>query len=89
LLTPFIGPTKYFFEGDALRAYVVSTADEYRGYADECFGWAKSAKTEREREIFIQMAETWLRAAVVASGRELPDPSIRKSPRDGDGNAAA
>jgi hypothetical protein len=44
----------------------VASAEEYRAYADECFGWARTAKTEREREIFIQMGQTWLAAAVRA-----------------------
>jgi hypothetical protein len=66
----------------------VSTADEYRSYADECIGWAKSAKTDRERQIFIQMAETWLRAAVVAAGGELPEALTRKPPQGGDDSAA-
>jgi hypothetical protein len=44
----------------------VSLAEKYRGYADECLGWARTAKTDREREIFVQMAQTWLAAAVRA-----------------------
>ena len=49
-----------------LGTCVVSSAEQYRAYADECFGWARTAKTKREREIFIQMAQTWLAAAVRA-----------------------
>jgi hypothetical protein len=45
----------------------VSTVDEYRSYADECFGWARTTKTERERAIFVEMAQTWLKAAAIAS----------------------
>jgi hypothetical protein len=44
----------------------VATSKEYRQYADECFGWAKSAKSDSAREIFLQMAETWLEAAILA-----------------------
>ena len=51
----------------------MSSEKEYRAYADECFGWAKTAQTEKEREIFLQMAETWLRAALIAKG---PRPAI-------------
>ncbi|MGA9890960.1 MAG: hypothetical protein WBE48_16205 [Xanthobacteraceae bacterium] len=51
---------------DALGTCVVSLAEQYRSHADECFGWARTAKTAREREIFIQMAQTWLAAAVRA-----------------------
>ena len=32
----------------------MSSAAEYRAYADECFGWARTAKTDREREIFYR-----------------------------------
>jgi len=39
---------------------------EYRELADECLGWAKTARTDRERRIFLGMAETWLRAAAFA-----------------------
>jgi hypothetical protein len=41
----------------------VTKPKEYREYADECFGWAKTAKSDRERDIFLQMAQTWLEAA--------------------------
>ena len=43
---------------------------EYRELANECLGWAKSARTDRERHIFLGMAETWLRAAALADQRE-------------------
>jgi hypothetical protein len=41
----------------------VSLADEFYDNADEHFRWAESAKTERERAIFLQMAAAWLEAA--------------------------
>jgi hypothetical protein len=40
------------------------SAKEYREYADECLDWAKTAKSDKERQIFLQMARTWLEAAV-------------------------
>jgi len=43
---------------------------EYRELADECLGWAKSARTDRERHIFLGMAETRLSAAALADQRE-------------------
>jgi hypothetical protein len=43
---------------------------EYREFADECMHWAKTAHSDREKRIFLQMAETWLKAAVIADGRE-------------------
>jgi hypothetical protein len=41
----------------------VSTPSEY-------LGWARTAKSKREREIFMQMAETWFAAALLAQERE-------------------
>jgi hypothetical protein len=41
----------------------VSSAHEFYDYADEHFGWAETAKTERERAIFLQMAAAWLEVA--------------------------
>jgi hypothetical protein len=43
---------------------------EYRGFADECMHWAKTARSDREKRIFLQMAESWLEAAVLAERRE-------------------
>ena len=48
----------------------MATSKEYREYADECFGWAKTAKSDRERDIFLQTARTWLEAAIRAERRE-------------------
>jgi len=45
------------------------SSKEYRGFADECIHWAKTARSNREKRIFLQMAETWLEAAVLGSSR--------------------
>ena len=47
----------------------MSSSQDYRDYADECLGWAKTARSPREREIFLQMAQTWLQAAAHLEGR--------------------
>jgi hypothetical protein len=39
------------------------TAKEFREYAEEHFGWAKTARSARERQTFLQMAEARLEAA--------------------------
>jgi hypothetical protein len=44
----------------------MSSADDYRSYAQECFDWARTAKSERERDIFLEMTRTWLVAAIRA-----------------------
>ena len=48
------------------------SVNEYRDYADECMDWAKTAKSDRERAIFLQMAQTWLDAATLRDGKEHP-----------------
>jgi hypothetical protein len=50
------------------------SAQEYRENAQECLGWARTARTEKEREIFFQMARTWLEVAERAAKRDgLPE----------------
>ena len=41
----------------------VLSAEEFYKNADEHFRWAESAKTDRERAIFLQMAAAWLKVA--------------------------
>jgi hypothetical protein len=61
----------------AIAERVVS-ATEFRENADECMDWARTARSDRERAIFLQMADTWLQAATLASRRARPT----KSPMD-------
>ena len=42
----------------------MASSNEYRANAAECVGWAKSAKSVKERDIFLQMASAWLSAAI-------------------------
>jgi hypothetical protein len=52
---------------------IISSAKEFREYAAECMDWAKSAKTDHERDIFLQMAKSWLAAACrQGTGKGLP-----------------
>jgi hypothetical protein len=69
----------------------MASAKEFRDYADECKQWAKSAKTNRERDIFLQMAKSWMDAALLARDREVPPPStpMTKPPSDLDDSASA
>jgi hypothetical protein len=65
-------------EGDrqnTVQVAVMPTKKEYREYADECLGWAKTAKSDKEREIFLQMAQTWLEGAYRAG--KAADPFSR------------
>jgi hypothetical protein len=44
------------------------SAKEYRKYAAESLEWARTAGTDQERDILIQIAKTWLNAALVEEG---------------------
>jgi hypothetical protein len=39
------------------------TAKDFREYAEEHLGWAKTARSTKERQTFLQMAQAWLEAA--------------------------
>jgi hypothetical protein len=65
----------------------MSSSKEYKAFANECLDWAKTARIEKEREIFLQMAQTWLQAACLAERREgndeaLPGQSVNEARQD-------
>ena len=41
----------------------MSPSYDYSEFAEECLVWARTAKSPKERAIFLQMAQTWLEAA--------------------------
>jgi hypothetical protein len=59
----------------------MSLAQEYRLFADECLEWAKSANTDYEREIYLNMARDWLAAAtsppLAPSDSDASEPGYR------------
>ena len=57
----------------------MASLKECRENAAECFGWAKSAQSVKEREIFLQMASTWLMAATCLEARSR-DETYRNPP---------
>jgi hypothetical protein len=42
----------------------MSTADEFRQYAEEAIRGAKQSKTAKEKKALIELARTWTQAAV-------------------------
>jgi hypothetical protein len=42
----------------------MTTADEFRQYAQECLEWAKKAETDDQRQSFLDMARDWTLAAL-------------------------
>jgi predicted ATPase len=68
-------------KGDTqLRRVVASIVNEFRENAEECIGWAQTARSDRERQIFLQMAEAWMEAA---ARREHPHVVVRPELEDG------
>ena len=62
----------------------MSEAAEYRAFADECMGWAKTARSDRERRIFLQMVETWLEAAAIAERKGKTRVRLMENQQTGD-----
>ena len=67
----------------------MASAKEFLEYADECKKWAKSAKSDRERDIFLQMSKSWMAAALLARDREAPPPSTPKTKPQNDQDDSA
>jgi hypothetical protein len=69
---------RYFTAGGAWSDQVA--AHEFYEHADEHFAWAETAKTERERAIFLQMAAAWLEVAQQWEAGNPPESSVRVRP---------
>jgi len=54
----------------------MKTAAEYRAMAEECFAWAREARTGEVRASYLQLAQVWLDAASKLDGL----PPIRTLP---------
>jgi hypothetical protein len=48
---------------------MASASKEYRECASECLDWARTARSDRERLIFLQMARAWILAVAQADLR--------------------
>ncbi len=60
------------------------TAKEFREYAAEHLGWAETASSTKERQIFQQMADAWLEAARL--WETLTEPGSSNEATDTPGN---
>jgi len=58
----------------------MKTAAEYRAMAEECFEWARDAKTDEVRASYLQLAQVWLDAASKLDG--LPPTRAPPTPRE-------
>lgn len=66
---------------DATGDASMTTAKECREFGAECLDWAKTAVSDEEREIFLQMARNWLYAAASLEGRLTGPDSPGQRPR--------
>jgi hypothetical protein len=41
-----------------------SSVEEFREFAQECLRWAGETKSERHRQVLLEMSRTWIQAAV-------------------------
>ena len=64
----------------------MSSSKECREFADECMGWAKTARSEREQRIFLQMPKRgfvppyWQSVANGPREGQAPPPRRRNRP---------
>jgi hypothetical protein len=45
-----------------------SSPEEFREFAQECLRWAGETKSERHRQVLLEMARTWIQAALEVEG---------------------
>jgi hypothetical protein len=60
---------------------VAASSKEFREFAQECLRWAGETKSERHRQVLLEMARTWLQAAVEVEGILTPEPGPLRSAR--------
>jgi hypothetical protein len=51
----------------------MSTPEECRAFATQCFHWADQAKTKDQQRTFLDMARAWTQAAMRMEGVLIPD----------------
>jgi hypothetical protein len=43
---------------------MAASPKEFREFAQECLRWADETKSERHRQVLLDMAKTWMQAAL-------------------------
>ena len=43
---------------------MAASPNEFREFAQECLRWAGDTKSQRHRQVLLEMARTWLQAAL-------------------------
>jgi hypothetical protein len=58
---------------------MVTTADTYRHFAEECLRWAEETDNEEHRQACLDMAVIWLRLATTGPNGEPPSQLRRRA----------
>jgi hypothetical protein len=45
----------------------MSESDQFRQYAEEALLWVAQSKTEKEKQLLLELARTWTEAAVASA----------------------
>jgi hypothetical protein len=48
----------------------MSESDQFRQYAEEALLWVAQSKTEKEKQLLLELVRTWTEAAVVSAAVE-------------------
>jgi hypothetical protein len=65
---------------------MAASPKEFREFAQECARWADETRSERHRQVLLDMAKTWMQAALQISLALIDDeltPPRRSQPRPG------
>ena len=60
---------------------MAASSQEFREFAQECLRWAGETKSERHRQVLLEMARTWLEAAVEVEGGLTSEPTPLRNAR--------
>jgi hypothetical protein len=47
---------------------MAASPKEFREFAQECLRWAGETKSDRHRQVLLEMARTWIQAALEVEG---------------------
>jgi hypothetical protein len=47
---------------------MAASPEEFREFAQECLRWAGETKSDRHRQVLLEMARTWIQAALEVEG---------------------
>ena len=55
---------------------MAASPEEFREFAQECLRWAGETKSDRHRQVLLEMARTWIQAALEVEGGLGPNGEV-------------